>query len=295
MGKRITPSQFRSKLRQLESKQRQAVQKYNQEVRQHNQKVKKAVDQYNREARQYNSRVRSHRQKVLSELRRLQSSSTTVRYQGLRTSTITLHERYSSLESSEQDLAGSDFGPSFLDLSERENANSLGVSNALESDDEDSAQSDPALLGRSEVSLQLKAISPELENRWRGALFSLSPDNPDAARHFCTSAREVFVQILDLHAPDGEVLGQDPHCEKTDRGAPTRKAKIKYLLARAGVYTEAAVDFVDEDVRNVLQLFRVFNDGTHGTSGRFALSKLLAIKTRVENGIMYLSSICSHA
>jgi phage-related tail protein len=273
MVKRITPSQLRSKLRQIESKQRQAVQRHNQAVRKYNQEVKRAVDQHNREVRQHNGRVRANRQKVLSQLSQLRSSSSTARYQSLRTSAITLHERYNSLESSEQDFAGRQFGPAFLDLSERENANSLEVSNVLESDDEDSAQVDPALLGRSEVSLQLNAISPELENRWRGALFSLNPNNPDAARHFCTSAREVFVQMLDLHAPDGEVLAHDPHCEKTERGVPTRKAKIKYLLVRAGVYTETAVDFVDEDVKNVLQLFRVFNDGTHGSSGRFALGK----------------------
>lgn len=55
------------------------------------------------------------------------------------------------------------------------------------------------------------------------------------------------------------------------------------------------MDFVDEDVKNVLSLFRVFNDGTHGSSGRFGIDKLMAIKTRVENGISYLSSISGHA
>ena len=124
-------------------------------------------------------------------------------------------------------------------------------------------------------------------------MFSLNPSNPDAARHFCTSAREVFVQILEIRAPDDAVLARDPECEKTDGGIPTRKSKIKYILVNAGIVNDAAVDFVDEDVKNVLQLFRIFNDGTHGSSSRFDLNKLLAIKTRVESGIVYLSTICS--
>jgi hypothetical protein len=52
---------------------------------------------------------------------------------------------------------------------------------------------------------------------------------------------------------------------------------------------------VDEDVKNVLSLFRVFNDGTHGSSGKFGITKLLSIKNRVEDGIAYLFSICRHA
>lgn len=40
-------------------------------------------------------------------------------------------------------------------------------------------------------------------DRWKGALFSLSPTNPDAAQHFCTSAREVLTSMLDIAAPDG--------------------------------------------------------------------------------------------
>jgi hypothetical protein len=123
----------------------------------------------------------------------------------------------------------------------------------------------------------------------------LNPQNPDAARHFCTSAREVFVQILDLNSPDEKVLALNPSCDTTSGGQPTRKEKIRYLLSRCGLLTAEAVDFVDEDVKNVLALFRVFNDGTHGSSGKFGLNKLISIKTRVEDGITYLFSISQHA
>ena len=185
-------------------------------------------------------------------------------------------------------------GQDFLIYLKRENANSLETSNILESEDTET-QIDPSLLLKSEIGNILESMSSDLNNRWKGALFSLSPNNPDAARHFCTSAREVFIQILDINAPDSLVINLDSHCEKTDRGQPTRRAKIKYLLHKAGILSSAAVDFVDEDVKNVLSLFRVFNDGTHGSSGKFSIDKLMAIKTRVENGISYLSLISTYA
>ncbi len=296
MPRKISISQFKSKLRQIENKQKQVVAKYNREVRQRNQKVNRAIGQYNTEVRQHNARVRANRQKIASELRRIQSSSTTVRYQTIRTSAILLNSQYEALDSRESEFENIPNGASFLDLSERENANSLEISNVLENEgEEDSETIDPSSLLRTEISNMLIAISPELNSRWKGALFSLNPKNPDAARHFCTSAREVFVQILDINAPDESILSQNQNCEKTEKGQPTRREKVKFLLEKSGIISGAAVDFVDEDVENVLSLFRVFNDSTHGASGRFGIDKLMAIKTRVENGISYLSSISSHA
>jgi len=293
MARKITPSQLRSQLRQAQSKQKRAVDKYNQEVRQHKRKVDKAVNQYNSEVRRHNARVRVNRRKIASELKKLRSGSTTVRYQTLRSSTLALNTQYENLELREQEFDDFHNGAYFLDLSEKENANSLEASNVLESDEASASEIDPSELVGSEITDELNSISTELDNRWRGALFSLNPSNPDAARHFCTSAREVFVQILEIRAPDDAVLARDPECEKTDGGIPTRKSKIKYILVNAGIVNDAAVDFVDEDVKNVLQLFRIFNDGTHGSSSRCDLNKLLAIKTRVESGIVYLSTICS--
>lgn len=293
MPRRMTPSQIRSAIRQAQNKQKQAIDKYNREVRQHNQKVKQAINNYNNEVRRYNARVRANRQKIATELRRLQSSST-VRYQVVQTSAISLNHQYERLDAGGASLEGSNYGSEFLDLSERENANSLALSNTLESDS-DEPNIDPSDLLRTEIDGMLQQLSPDLSNRWKGALFSLNPQNPDAARHFCTSAREVFVQILDLNAPDEKVLALTPGCETTSSGQPTRKEKIRYLLSRCGLLTAEAVDFVDEDVKNVLALFRVFNDGTHGSSGKFGLNKLMSIKTRVEDGITYLFSISQHA
>ena len=84
-----------------------------------------------------------------------------------------------------------------------------------------------------------------------------------------------------------------PDCDTAESGQPTRRWKIKHILVNAGIVSEEAVDFVDEDVNNVLHLFKVFNTGTHGSAGIYEFTKLVAIKERVESGITYLSSICA--
>ena len=49
--------------------------------------------------------------------------------------------------------------------------------------------------------------------------------------------------------------------------------------------------FVENDVDDILQLFKVFNEATHGTAGKHAFSKLQAIRQRVEGGIMFLAAV----
>lgn len=293
MARRYSSSQIRSKLRQAEQKQKQAINKYNQEVRRHNQKVKNAVNEYNQAVRAYNSQVRTNRQRLknaLARLSRQSTTTTTVRYTVYRTSVNTLYESYSRLE----DYVDSEqLGPQydrFLDLSERETANSLEVTNSIlgEGNDEDTTaeelENDALLDG-------LRSVKPDLDDRWKGAVFALNPRNPDAARHFCTSAREIITQILELKAPDNEVFALLPACETTDRGNPTRRSKIRYFLHRQGMTEDMFEDFVENDMENIIQLFRIFNDGTHGSAGTFDLIQLSTIKKRVEDGIKFLMEI----
>ena len=134
-------------------------------------------------------------------------------------------------------------------------------------------------------------ISPDLDSRWKGALYALNPRNPDAARHFCASTREIFTQALDIGAPDSEVIRTFPACNKTDDGKPTRRAKIDYCLRRNGITVDAMVAFADDDTENIVELFKVLNTGTHGSAGVFDEPTLRSIKKRVEDGIRFLSKI----
>lgn len=199
-------------------------------------------------------------------------------------------EAYTRLE---QHADAEQLGPDYdrlLDLSEQEAENSLKVANAIFGDGEVGEGLDEALRS-SQLNDELKRISEDLDARWRGALFSLHPGNPDAARHFCTSSREVITGILDVKAPDNDVMHHIPDCDRTDSGKPTRKAKVKFLLHQKGMRDAVLEDFVEKDIDNVVALFRDFNDGTHGSAGKFSLSQLTAIKKRVEGAVLFLAEI----
>ena len=291
MARRISASQLRSKLQQVQQKRQQAISRYNQAVRQYNQKVNQAVNKYNQAAQTHNSRVRANRQRLRRELMRLSHQPTTTNHPVVyRTSVHTLHEAYARLE---KQAETQQLGPRYnevLDLSERETANSLEVTNRLLAAEADSEEH-VDLLQDSALLAQLSRISKDLDDRWQGAVFALNPNNPDAARHFCTSAREIITQILEIKAPDEEVLSLLPNCDRTDQGKPTRRTKVKYFLHRKGMTEDTLEEFIEQDMENIVQLFRVFNDGTHGMAGAFGFPQLIAIKKRVEDGIMFLTEI----
>ena len=296
MARRVTPSQLRSKLRQIQTKQKQAIDRHNREVRARNQKVKSAVakhnqvvNRYNSQIRAHNSRVRANRSRLLHELKKLARVVSKPSYTTLRTSVRTVHRTYFRLESAAETLRYGDQYNEILDLSEREAANSAGVMNAILGNPEQLV--DCENIRSTTLDPILSLIGADLPDRWHGALFSLNPNNPDAARHFCTSAREILTRILDSRAPDRLVMAEMADCELTPNGSPTRRSKIRFFLQGKNMAERALEDFVEKDMENIVQLFREFNQGTHGTAGRFSLDQLSAIKKRVEDAISFLWSI----
>ena len=293
MARRYSPSQIRSTLNQALQKQRQAVSKYNDAVRRHNQGVRTAVNRYNQAVRAHNERVRANRRRLASELARLNARPTTIttRFIVYRTSVRTLQTSYSRLEASADSQQLDARYNRLLDLSEREAANSAEVTNRILGDNDREAAAAVDELEDAELLDGLRGISADLDDRWNGAVFSLNPQNPDAARHFCTSAREILTQILQLKAPDADVVALLPDCDRTPDGTPTRRSKIRYFLARRGMAAESLEQFVEDDTENIVQLFNLFNKGTHGAAGMFNLTQLGAVRKRVENGIMFLTEI----
>ena len=259
------------------------------EVRTHNQKVKSAVNQYNAKVRAHNSRVRANRNRLRQELDKLARAASRPSQKTFRTSVETVHRTYVRLESAAETHQYGDQYNQVLDLSEREAVNSASVMNAMLGNPELSDGDENVRSTTLDPIITL--ISADLPDRWHGALFSLNPNNPDAARHFCTSAREILTRILDSCAPNPTVLAEMPDCEKMPEGTSTRRSKIRFFLHHGNMAEKPLEDFVEEDMKNVLQLFREFNDGTHGTAGRFSLDQLSAIKTRVEHAVEFLWSI----
>ena len=298
MARRVTPSQFNAMLRRAESQRRQAIQKINREIDRvnrankkavddYNRQAKKAVDDYNREVRQHNARVRSNRQNLDRAIRRLEQEARKPTRVTYTVRSRTVYESYQRLNERYEAGAYPAHFNDALDLAEREASNSAELEAVLGEEPTDAGQelqleTDPALTET------LSKVQNDLPDRWRGALYALSPRNPDAARHFCTSAREIFAKIFEVRAPDSAVRAAFGNCDLTPQGTPTRRAKIRYLLSRQSLTDEALEDFVDTDVDNILSLFTVFNEGTHGRAGAYGASQLVAIKTRVEDGMKFL-------
>ncbi len=288
MPRRVTPAQMRSKLRQAEAKQRQAINRHNAAVR----KANRAINRYNQEVRAHNARVRSNQARLRRELQRLnnrpRSTTTSRRHVVVRTSVQTVQRSFVRLESAANSPTwqGDD---ELFDLSEGEAANSAAVLNALFGPTGDQGNDDGSQLRTTTITDELALLDPDLDSRWRGALFALHPSNPDASRHFCTSAREMLDQMLLSAAPDREVLAADPNAPLTPRGSVSRRARVVHCLRRRGTYDAALAEFIDADIDDVVTLFREFNTGTHGSAGRFDIPQLQAMKRRVEDAIRFVS------
>ena len=277
MAKSFNMSRFNSQIRQA---QRKFERDMKNEI---NKATRKFESDMNRELRKYNSKVRHNQQLITRELNKLQSH-TTVRS----TYTVSLsamHQHYTDIGNIYGDIIVTPRQEQILDLIEQEQANSLITAIVIQNDDFSSENTEDIEIGN-----KLLNVSEDLNNRWRGAVFAMSPQNPDAARHFCTSAREIFTEFIELKAPDTKVFEFNPNCEKTDRGNATRREKIKYMMRNTDIHS-SVIDFAEADITNILELFHVLSDGTHGAAGRYEFQKLVQVKKRVEQGINFLCEI----
>jgi len=225
------------------------------------------------------------------ELKRLQNRpSTSTRYVTLRSSVRQVHnayERYDARHGDEPQHALS------LDLAEREDANSLAVMNALLDESPEVEAEEAGDLQETRITDELITFSSDIDARWEGALYALSPRNPDACRQFCTSAREIITFLINFRAPVDKVLRAMPSCETDDKGRPTRSAKLKYVLTSKGMDDDTLEQFAEENIKSIIALFNELSSGTHGEAGKFGLAKLRAIKTRVEDGLLWMTHILS--
>lgn len=292
--KHISTSHLKSQLRQAQRKTQQAVnqynsavRKYNSEVNRYNRELNQAISNYNSGVRQYNSQVQHNRQVIKREFAKLSTSTMHIRYSSTVSAMQSSYSRVISIYDT-----GNEITPEqeiILNLAEQEQANSLIATNRLFNENGD-CENDHDEIEDVAISDRLSSVSVDLMNRWKGAVYALSPLNPDAARHFCTSAREIFTEFIELKAPDESVFQFNPNAAKTERGNATRKEKIRYMMS--GKELDGSVlDFADADIENILELFHVLSDGTHGEAGKYEFDTLVQVKRRVEQGINFLCTI----
>lgn len=224
MARHISTSQLRSKLRGIENKTKQAINQYNCDVRKYNSELNRAISKYNSAVREYNNSVRRNRQIVLRELGKLNSHSATSNSYTISLSTMQQH--YSQVRNVYYEgVAVTPEQDRILDLVEQEQANSVITANVIANDVFPEENTEDIEIGN-----KLATVSQDLLFRWKGAVFSLNPQNPDASRHFCASTRELFTDFIELKAPDSEVFAYNPSAEKTKQGNATRKEKIRYMM-----------------------------------------------------------------
>lgn len=99
--------------------------------------------------------------------------------------------------------------------------------------------------------------------------------------------------MIDVAAPDDRVAEDDPACAQTDKAVPARRAKVGFVLRRKGIDDGPIENLVEEDMNNVLGLFREFNNGTHGHAGRFTIIQLSALRMRVESATGFIHMLCA--
>jgi len=281
-------SKFNSQINRLKQQTRRAENEMNRAINKCNRDMRNAFNKYNASVRQYNSNVRRNKQIISNELRKLNSlpsvsTSYTISSRNMQTYYDEINAFYSE---------GIEVTPKqnhILDLVEQEQANSLITENYIERDNAPEESPEDIEIGN-----KLALVSDDLNNRWKGAVFALNPNNPDATRHFCTSTREIFTEFLEIKAPDEKVFAYNPQCVKTDRGNATRKEKIKYMMRNTN-FDDSVVSFVEADIKNILELNHLLSGGTHGPAGKFTFEKLIQVKKRVEQGIIFLCEISQTA
>lgn len=270
MAKKINMTKFRSQMNKLQREAKRAERK-----------IKQNTNNFNREVREYNSNVRRNRNKILRELNRMQSANTlnTEYY----TSVQLVHNTYTKVNELYNKGIVDD---KLFNAIENENANSLELGNVVlnKSEIEDSEER----FDESNISDKLIKISTDLNDRWKGALFSLSPDNPEAARHFCTSTREILKVLIDDGIKDKDVINNNPKCEKTKNGTPTRREKIKYAMSKKGISNELIIEFTDNNIENIVSLINELSNGTHGHSNKYSLNQLKLFRKRFEDSINFV-------
>jgi len=309
MARRVTPAQYKQMVdkHNREVKQRNAkvkrqiddynraekkrVSDYNKQVNTHNKNLNKAIDDYNRQVRQYNSAQRSKRIRLNSSIQKFNQPRLTTTHQTfiLRESTQVLESRYQDLSNYTESNELNNSSLLLLDYPVQETDNSIQLYNSISGIDAGDFI-EPTELQRSPVEHSLYSISSELGKRWGGALYSINPQNPDAARHFCTSVREIFIQLIDLKAPDQNVLNLIPNCG-LHQGRPNRRSKIHYLLQMKSIGSNSLENFIEADINDLLKFFKTLNDGTHGGAGKYNVQQLLKIKKRAEDSIIFISAL----
>ena len=139
------------------------------------------------------------------------------------------------------------------------------------------------------LEIKLSALNVNFLDLYKGAKQALNSDNADRIRHFTTSLRELFTQVLHCLTPDEDLRKWDSSPDNFHNGRPTRKARLRFICRTIdyGPFTA----FLDTDIKSVVALLDIFQRGTHGVGVSFSESQLETLLLRIEQLLIFLIQV----
>lgn len=128
---------------------------------------------------------------------------------------------------------------------------------------------------------KIKAVNGDWLVLLHGAEQSLTSRNPDKVRHTITSLRELLTQVLHLRAPDNDIKRSFPDPKYYHDGRPTRRTRIEYILVKKYDNT-SLLEIIDKDIAAILELFNLYQEGTHKIVASLNDEELLFILKRTK-------------
>jgi len=135
----------------------------------------------------------------------------------------------------------------------------------------------------------LSGVNPDLKELWYGANAAIDSKQPDSIRHFATSTRELFTQILHSLAPDKKVEAWDKDPELYYDGRPTREARLLYICRE--INENSMKDFIKKDVSSIIAVVKLFNEQTHKIKSDLSPKQIIALKVKTETTLKYLIQV----
>jgi hypothetical protein len=142
-----------------------------------------------------------------------------------------------------------------------------------------------------EVLSALACLDPGLLQLLDGARGAVSSPNPDRARHFCVSLRELIGHVLRQLAPDDQIKAWTQDSSHFDKGRPTRRARLEYLYSLVAV--DSLRTFVSSDIRAALDLIDLLSNGTHVVDLGTDATALTILLNRAEGVLSLLITLNS--
>lgn len=130
--------------------------------------------------------------------------------------------------------------------------------------------------------------SGDLIQMWEGAKAVLnSTNNPDYARHFITSLRELLTHFIQRLAPDKEICKWTSSPDDFHDKRPKRRTRLNFICR--SINHDNFSNFLKKDIDSTLELIDLFQRGTHKVGSPYTRNQLIALKAKFEGIILFLS------